>query len=292
MEANNQPGGPSNQNGGTPPGGGDQPPAAPWYNSFQDAEVKGWLSSYGDAYPNPESLALKAWNLEKFVGAEKAGRGVVLPKSDAPADEWRNIFSKMGVPEKADGYTIPETSADDPIMASFREYAHSAKMPPVLFNDVIDWYNKEIVAKAQDSDQRQQSEWERQAESELNEVRQEWGQDYDKKTELGRRAARQFIPHESAEQLEEILLKIEGALGTGFTMRFWANIGEAVGEHGFVGGDAGHIGGGMTPEGARLRIEQLKADKAWGEKFLAGDADAKAEWARLHKIGYPEQKAS
>lgn len=266
---------PAAKNGGT------------WYDEFKDPTVKEWLKSYGQAYPDPEAVALKALNLEKFVGAEKAGRGVVLPKPDAKPEEWQAFFKKTGVvPEKVDGYKVPAELEKDPIVTKFREHAHKVNMPATLFDDTM----KFMVGELKEIQTKEAQEFEQRAEKEFSEVVRGWGKDADKKQEAGRRAAAALIPHDKPEQLQEALTRMEGALGTKFTMELWARIGEAFSEHGFVDNNTGPDGKGMTPAGARIRIEELKKDVEWGKAFAAGDAEKKAEWERLHKIGYPEQK--
>jgi hypothetical protein len=240
-------------------------------------------------------MALKAFNLEKFVGADKAGRGVVVPKDGAPPEEWKAYFAKAGMPDKPDGYKLPDglDAAKDPLLNKFREFAHGKGIPAPMFDAVMEFYAKDIVAAASGLDEQSRAEFERQAEKEWGQLQQEWqGKDqngvpiYDKNIEVARRAAKQFIPHNAPEELEATLLKIEGALGPKAMMQLFANIGNSIGEHGYVGGEGSGGGGPSTPESARVRIAELKADQGFVAKFTAGDADSKAEWDRLHKIAY------
>lgn len=282
-------------NGGGGGGGGTPPPpsgGAAWYDSFQDQGTKEWLKAYGQAYPNPEAVATKAYNLEKFVGAEKAGRGVVMPKADAPPEEWQSFYKKVGgVPEKPDGYELPKgidsnmatTLSTDPMVAAFREHAHKSGMPPMFFQSAMEWY----VNTAMSKEQGMVEEFSAKAEQDILDLKNEWrGVDFDKKTELGRRAAQQFIPHANESEFEDKITRIEGALGTKETLKLFASIGEALGEHGFEGGEGNGNIGGMSPEVARIRISQLKSDSAFAAKLASGDVTARTEWDTLHKIGY------
>jgi hypothetical protein len=267
----------------TPPAGGGTPAAASWYDSFQNPEVKDWLKAYGEAYPNPEAVATKALNLEKFIGVEKAGRGVVIPKSDAKPEEWRAFYAKVGgVPEKPDGYKVPQTFAADPVVAKFREHAHSVGMPPAFFDQSLSFMEKVIGESAAAKLQ----EFEAKAEREMTELRSEWGANYDKNTELARRAAKSFIPHANADELSGFLDKIEGAIGAKAAMNLWAKIGQGFAEGEFLGGDGTGGTGGMTVEGAKLRIAELKRDVEFSKKLMNNDAASRAEWDKLHKIAY------
>ena len=218
----------------------DAAPAAPagaWYDNFQDPGVKDWLKAYGDAYPNPEAVATKALNLEKFIGADKAGRGVVLPKPDAKPEEWGEFYKKVGgVPEKPDGYKLPEDMVADPMAAKFRDHAHAAGMPPTMFDAVVKWYGEQMNSSASSVI----SQFEQAADRDMADLKSEWqGVEFDKNVELGRRAARQFIPHGNPAELAETITKIEGAIGTKATMKMLASIGNSLGEHDFVPGEGG-----------------------------------------------------
>ena len=67
-----------------------------------------------------------------------------------------------------------------------------------------------------------------------------------------------------------------------------ARIGRSQGEAAFNKGDGGSNQFGMTPAQAQARIGELKADRAWTQKYVAGDADARAEFQRLHQLAFPE----
>lgn len=276
-----------------PAAGNAPPPAAAWYDDFKDPAVKDWLKSYGEAYPNPEAVANKALNLEKFVGAEKAGRGVIAPKPDAKPEEWQAFYKKVGsVPEDPNGYKVPTDLApeiaaqlaDDPMMKAFREHAHTIGMPPMFFESAVKWY----IDQNAGGEEAMIADFTRKSEADLMSLKTEWpGVEYDKNVELGRRAAREFIPHENDDEFTEKMSRIEGALGTKETMKLFASIGGSIGEAGFVSGDGnGNVGGVMTPEAARVRIDSLKKDPAFAAKLLNNDADARAEWDRLHKTAY------
>lgn len=282
--------------GGAPPSGG-APPAGAWYDSFQDQGVKDWLKSYGEAYPNPEAVATKALNLEKFVGAEKSGRGVIAPKSDAPPEEWQEFYKKVGgVPADPTGYKLPSNLkpematalSNDPMVTAFKEHAYKTGMPPMHFESALEWYVNHTTAM-EEADVSQLSGA---AEKDMNDLKQEWrGVEYDKNVEMGRRAAKEFIPHGTDAELQETLAKMEGAIGTKGLLKLWAKIGGAMGEHGFVGGEGGGgQGGGVSPESARIQIAALKKDSGFAAKLASGDATSRAEWDKLHKIAYPPEQ--
>ena len=250
------------------------------------------MKSYGDAYPSAEAVALKAQNLEKFVGADKAGRGVIVPKPDASPEDWSAFYRKVGgVPDKVDGYKLPTTIkpevvtalSADPLMASFKEHALKTGLPPSFYESVMGWYGEQVVA----AEGKQQAIWDQRAEKDILDLKTQWaGPEYDKNIELGRRAANQFIPHENRDDLEQKISRIEGALGTKGTLELWASIGTALGESEFIDGEGNGGNNALTVEGAKVRINALKADVTWQAKFAAGDAAARLEWDNLHKVAY------
>lgn len=258
-----------------------------WYDKFTDPQLKEWVKTYGNGsgLPSAEAAALKAWNLEKFVGAEKAGRGVIMPKADAKPEEWNAFFKKTGmVPEKVDGYKIPDKAKDDAFMGKFREHAHKMGVPAPIFDALTGFIMSEAEARASTH----MAEFDKKAETEMAELRGEWGANYDANSELAQRAAASFIPHKDKADLEETLTRMEAAMGTKFTMNLFASIGKGISEHSFVMGDAVQGDGSMTPEAARNRIEALKKDPEFARKLNSGDADTKAEWDKLNRIGYSQ----
>jgi hypothetical protein len=256
-------------------------PNKPWYEGFKDPQVKEWLAAYKGAYPNPEAVAQKALNLEKYMGAEKAGRGLIVPKPDSKPEEWQAFWRKVGAPEKPDQYKLPEGLDKDPGMVELRDHAHKLGVPAQLFEGLTGF----LVDKIKATDDNDDAEFAARSEKEMNELRQEWkGVEFDRLSELGRRAATAFVPHKNADELEGTLTRIEGAIGTKAMMKLWANIGKAIGEHGFVGGDLPSPDGGMTPAQARIRIADLKRDKEFAAKLAARNTEAMTEWDKLNKI--------
>jgi hypothetical protein len=61
------------------------------------------------------------------------------------------------------------------------------------------------------------------------------------------------------------------------------NIGTKIGESSFISNESGGGGGAtvMTKDSAKARLDELKADKGWTTKLLAGDIATKREWENL-----------
>lgn len=257
--------------------GSPQAPTQPqgqWFDAFPE-DVRGIVQTKG--WASPVDAIQSYTNLEKFLGADKSGRGLVIPKEDATPDEWGQVYDKLGRPKSPDQYKIPAPEGAPPefvqaAAGKFHELGLNARQAEGL----AAWWNQqaETIAGAQ------QTQTAQAAEMEMQQLQQEWGKDFDANIEAGRRAARQFGVD------EQILSKMEGALGTKGMLQFFAKIGKGMGEDSFVDGSGGGKFG-MSPEAARVRINQLKSDPTWSSKYLSGDADAKSELERLMRAGYP-----
>ena len=246
-----------------------------WYDAYPE-EVRGTIQTKG--WQSPADVIQSYTNLEKLLGADKAGRGVVLPKEDADPSEWNQVYDKLGRPKSPADYKLPVPEGETGQFAEmaagkFHELGLTAKQAAGL----AEWWN----SQSQEMQASQFNQLAQNSEQEMGQLQQEWGKDYDANIEAARRATRQFGLE--APTLE----KIENAIGTKQMLQLFAKIGKGVGEDSFV--DGSRAGGlGMSPEAARVRISQLKGDREWAAKYLGGSADAKAEMERLMRAAYPQ----
>lgn len=262
---------------GSVPAGGD-----PWFAKHPDENIRNWAANKG--WQDPMAALESGYNLEKLIGFEKAGRTLVMPKDDATPEERAAFFQKLGAPEKADGYKLPEALAQDPIAMKFRDIAHKSGMLPKQFEESLAF----VTAEAQALQAQQQQQRAAMGEQDMSALKGEWGAKYDANIELAKRAATQFIPAKDAAERQQVLEKIEDAIGTGQMLRFFAKIGEGLGEHPMHSNGDPSSFSAMTPGAAKARIEALKSDKEWSAAYLKGDASKKAEMERLIKFAYPE----
>lgn len=259
---------------GAQPAGNVSGDNAPWYGTMPD-EVRGFVENKG--WRNPEDAVSGYINLEKFLGADKAGRGLVLPKDDNP-DEWGQIYDKLGRPKSPEEYNLQVPEGDTGEFAqmaakTFHELGLTAKQAEALSG----WYNEQ----SQTMMQAQQDAVLQASEAEIESLRQEWGPQFDDKVAAGQRAAREFGVD------ADTLGKIEASVGARAMIDFFSQVGQLIGEDKFISGESsGKFG--MSPEAARSRISQLKSDAEWSSKYLNGNADARAELERLMRSAYPE----
>lgn len=225
--------------------------------------MRTWAEAKG--FQDPAAVAQSAYNLEKLIGFDKAGKTVVIPDENSSPETRQAFLTKMGVPETADGYKLPVPDGTDGAFAKeasnwFHEQGISAKAAEGLTTKF-----NEYAAQAQAL---QQQEFAVRSEQEFTALKGEWGAAYNQNLELGKRAAMQFIPG-TPDERAATLQSLEQSLGTGKLLKLMASIGSGLGEHKLMGGEAG--GGAMTPAQANQRIAELKSNKDWSSAYLSGD---------------------
>lgn len=259
--------------------------ATAWTSAIPSADVKTWVEAKG--FKDAGAVAESAYNLEKLIGFDRAGRTVVVPDDKATPEQVQEFRNKLGVPETPDGYKLPvPEGADAQFSKTAAEWMHEIGIPPKQAEALAKKWNEHGVSIVK----AQQEAMERQAATDLSALRAEWGAAYDQRTEFARRAAAQFIPGDTNAR-GEILTKIETAIGTSAMLKLFSSIGSGIGEHKMVQNAESGVIGALTPAQARQRIESLKTDKAWTSAYLTGDRSKVAEMAQLHQWAYPEAAA-
>lgn len=258
---------------GSAPAGNPAPAAgteAPWYDSFGDATVKEWAATKG--WKSPEAATQSAWHLEKLLGADKAGRGVIWPKDETDVDGWNTVYKKLGRPDTPDGYELSlGEGADDSYLKHILPHLHKAGVPKGHAKALFEAHQ----SFATQYHEQQEAELAQRQEAQFAALRKEWGAEFEQKAEISRRAIK--IAGLTKEQAEAI----EDAIGIDVAAKVFAELGQGYVEH----ASPGHFNtGGDTAGGARARIKELTTDADFATRLLNGDVAAKAEWDKLHKI--------
>ena len=268
--AGGQPGADGAGSGGVAP-----PGAAPWFAALPE-QVRGTIESKG--WQGPEAVVESYMNLEKLLGADKAGRGVVWPKDEQDAEGWKAINAKLGVPETPDGYKIPvpEKGGDPEFAKLAASWFHKAGVPAKAAAIVAESWNGHVAGLVAAADKAAADK----AAIEEGELKTEWGATFEQNTEIAKRGAREFgVTDEQFDALEQVL-------GLKATVKFFNAIGSKIGEapvDGLAGGERGRPTI-STPEGAKARLAELRSGPEWVAKYVSGDADAKREIDRLTDV--------
>jgi hypothetical protein len=248
--------------GGNPDGDGK-----PWFGDLPaDAapDFKDWIANKN--FSDPVTALTSAFNQEKLIGADRAGRTVVLPKDDKDLEGQKAFRAKMGVPETPDAYNLPSTEGQDPafIKASAALF-HGQGVPPASARAIFEGFNKHIGEMVKAEETAAQLESAKQMEA----VKNEWGQNFDAHSEIARR----FVTAAGLNQ--EQLGAVEEALGTATFLKTFHAMGRGLGEASFAGGD-----GGAPNASSRQAMDDLRQRRINGQ---IGEAEYHLEVERLHR---------
>lgn len=251
------------ETGSVETGNPEQAPA--WYGD--DAEIKGFVETKG--WQGPGDVISSYRNLEKLLGADKAGRAVIWPKDEADTEGWKAIRSRLGVPEKPEDYGLATEDQAPDFANAVAPVLHEIGVSKADAAKLKEWWNGYVgkqaeleAAKAAES-----------AQADAVALKAEWGAAYEQNCDLVDRAA-------TAMGMEDGDLEaVKAAWGVGKTMRFLQKLGGMLKEDGFVQGKP--EGAQLSPEAARVRLEALMKDKAWLDRFASGDQAAVAEKRKL-----------
>lgn len=265
----------------TPPAPAAAPVAAPatpspgdWMTGFSP-ELKGFVESKN--FKDPATVAESYRNLEKLLGGprEKLFR---IPDSESDAKAWGDIYDKLGRPKDAKEYDIkvPEGMGDqkfaDWARGKFHELGFTKKQAETL---TAGW--NEYIGKASAE---QTAAMESKTNQEVTALQSEWGAAHDQNLKIAKAAASEF-GFDGA-----MIDALESAMGYQKTIKLLHSLGQKVGSDKFVGPDSGKGGGFgvMSPEQATIELQRLQSDKAFVQKYIAGDADARARMENLHRM--------
>lgn len=261
----------------TPTPGDAAPTAsdAQWFGGFRE-DLQGYAQNKG--WKDPEAAVESYRNLEKLQGVPQE-QLLKLPKSDAPPEAWNEVYARLGRPDQPSGYGFKVPEGADGAFSEFMANAfHEAGVPKGMAETLAEKYS--AFGEQQQAQQREQQQA-KVAEEERT-LKTEWGAAHDQNVGMARNAA-QTLGLDAAT-----IDALEASMGYAKVMELFHSIGSKMGEGTFVAGDAPAGFGVMTPAAAKQRINALRGDTAFIGKYTAGDAGAREEMARLHKMAYPE----
>ena len=150
--------------------GGDAP--ANWKTSISE-EFRNDPSI--EKFTEIDSLAKSYINATKMIGQDK----IIIPTNNSTEDQWNEVYSKLGRPESADKYALDAKSEtvqmDEGAIKSFAEQSHKLGLNNKQAQGILEYYKNNMEGSAQQS--RIDTETaQTQAEQQL---RQEWGRDFD-----------------------------------------------------------------------------------------------------------------
>ncbi len=270
----------SAQMDGTAPAASTTPTTAqplPWLTGADETTL-GYVRNKG--WTDPAQVLDGYRNLEKLLGAERAGQTVVLPKEGADPKEWASIYDRMGRPTGPDGYKVElPQGGDAKVQSAVLEKFHELGLTKSQGEALASWYNGLGVQAAQE----QQAQRVQQFQQEDADVRREWGTAFTQELAKAQAAARGLGL--DAQTID----KLSDALGHKGTLQLLNKIGNRMGEDTFVSGDSNtQFGSAMTPAQAKAAIASRMADRDFVKQYTSGAAAARSEMERLHRYAYPD----
>ena len=145
-----------------------------------------WKDSISETYRNDpniekfteiDALAKSYINATKMIGQDK----LVIPNNNSTEEHWDEVYTKLGRPESADKYSLDAKSEvvnlDENAIKSFAEQSHKLGLNNKQAQGILEFYKNNMEGTAQQSKIDTETA-QVQAEQQL---RQEWGRDFESK---------------------------------------------------------------------------------------------------------------
>lgn len=266
------------------------PAPTPWYEGKLDTEALGHIENKGWKKDDPIDVAINATKqareLQKHFGVPPE-QLLKLPKDTADEAGWKAVRERLGAPKEPKEYDLSGVKFKDGkdidagLADALRASLHKAGTP----KDAAPEIAKAVVGFMDGKDAAAASERAAKITAERAELTKEWGTNW----EFNRLTAMQGAKRAagSDEGAQKLVDAMQNTIGYKATMEFWRKIGAGTTEDTFVE----NTGGGTNPvtrAGAVARLSELKADKAWASRLLAGDAATKREFDGLMQLIHGE----
>ena len=236
-------------------------------------ELKGEPSL--QSFDSVDKLAKSYVHARKMIGADP-DQMLQLPKED-DAEGWDSVYERLGRPNAPDGYDfeLGDGEQSDEV-ADFKNVAHQLGLTNDQARNILGIYNQiSQNDMAQEDEQFEQMNVEY-----LQNIQKEWGDDFNKNSELARRAFQNFASEELMDVMKETGLSNHPEM-----LKTFARIGQVLSEDNVLPGTRGAIGS-MTPVHAQESIDSKMADKEFRSAYLDGTHPnhdrAVQEMQRLH----------
>lgn len=235
----------------------------------------------GDAtlqrFNNVGDLAKSYLESRKMIGSS-----IQVPGEGAAQEDWEKLYNRLGRPESPEKYGLkrPEVQGlewDEGMEKNFLSSAHKMGLNSRQAQGLLDWY---IGLQAKEAEA-----LEVQAKETVETLKKKWGADYGKKAALAQKAIESLAEKMEGggkTRLKELLYNT--SLGNDpLLVEFFALVGENLGEHSFVKGDAV---GSTSATDAKTKVTEImnKPDHPYHRASMTGHDEAVAEVKKLFEI--------
>lgn len=253
-----------------------------WTSTFEGLPDALRSSPALQPFKNPADAIKGYVDLQPLIGRDK----VVLPKDWNDAIQVKEFNTRMGVPEKPEGYGLgkvltaklpKDTVLDEKRVVGFEAMAHEAGLTPRQAQIISEKYLTTQLEEQRTALQTKQVE----AANTLNKFKNERGSAYDTDVAFAHKALVNFGDKETLDYLNETGLGDDPRM-----IKLLAKVGATLKE------DTAHPDG-LPPgslqtnsaDSARVRINELKADKNFMEALEKANhpnhKNAVEEWSKL-----------
>lgn len=230
---------------------------------------KGWDKAPNALDALSQSIAGYA-NLEKMVTAGPVDQLIRLPGKDADEATRAAFFAKIGVPEKAEDYKIPDALKNDPIAQAFREPARKFGIPADTFSAIVGWVAEQGDVLAKNNDTTFAGEC-----TKIDgELRGAWGQAYERNVQA------ELAAQKHIGLTDDEVVALARTSGVKSVRERLSRIGLPLLEAQYHDGQGGAKSGalrGLTPGEAKERLQSLQRDPDWARRIKANDPIALKE---------------
>lgn len=251
------------------------PPPEAWHVGVPD-EIKGFWQNKGLPLDDPKAFGTKLTELyrsaEKFIGVPP-DQVVKIPKADAPPEDIRAYYERLGAPKEAKDYDLSPIK-DAAIADSLRATLHNRGVPKDAAIEIA-----KSVATALDSKVSQQTtEVSTKIAEQKAKLQENWGPNFEYNKLKAMDGARRL------GMTPETVAAMENMIGYDGVMEALRKIGVGTSEATFIERGLGTNGQVTTREGAVARKQELMADKAWASRYLAGGVAEVREMTGLNMM--------
>ena len=213
---------------------------------------------------------------------------VAIPGAD-DTEGWKAFYAKLGRPESADKYTLPNVKlpeglvVDDALRANFTARAHDLNLTNKQAEGLYEWWNSQM-GSAHTTTSQAKAVATQQA---LDGLKTEWGQAFESKLTEAKAAVAHYGDADLVAYLNDTGLGDDPRL-----IKTFAKLGAQLREDGLVGrGDTGGRDGVLSPTEARQQIAHLRGDEAFKKDYMnakaPGHKAAMERMTRLHQMAHP-----
>lgn len=229
-------------------------------------------------FKDESSLAKSYLELQKTLGSARLEK----PSESWTPEQWDKFYNELGRPESADKYAYDEKQMPDGLIYDkgmeerFNKIFHKAG----LTNKQAAIIRDEFVGYRGESHSQMVKAREERAFKESQNLKQEWGDEYDARMDAAFKTAREFGGQEMAKALADAGMGLDPSL-----LRAFSKIGM------LMNGDKLRSGRGgsefmMSRDEALTKLADLKGDEGFIKRFNSGDKEAIAQREKLFKLAY------